>query len=241
MKRNNNLTISYVKLRQLIGVLGLIFPAVCFLAGFIFANLPLQRSISIYYHSNVRDIFTGFLVCVSAFLITYKGYLPVDNIVTSLCGSSCLGVAVFPCKGQYIWPRLTGIFLMDPAVSNKLHLICAGTFFFLLAVNAFFLFTKTDKKSAMTREKKKRNIVYRICGLAIFISLAALGILYVVFSEKDEVLIKYHITFWLETIMLIAFGASWLIKGETLLKDRLGQEKNKRRSKLMRRYAPFRR
>jgi hypothetical protein len=69
----------------------------------------------------------------------------------------------------------------------------------------------------MTTRKKQRNRVYRTCGIVIFVSIAGIPI-----AGLDG--IWEHIkflkpTFVLETIALVAFGISWLTKGEAILKD----------------------
>ena len=43
--------------------------------------------------------------------------------------------------------------------------ISAIIFFGLLAYNSFFLFTKSS--GVMTDKKKKRNIIYRVCGIGM--------------------------------------------------------------------------
>jgi hypothetical protein len=71
-----------------------------------------------------------------------------------------------------------------------------------------------DDRSA---EKKKRNVVYRVCGVAIliFIVLAAASNL---FPQPIQSELPWFFIF--EALAVIAFGISWLVKGETLLKDR---------------------
>jgi hypothetical protein len=48
-------------------------------------------------------------------------------------------------------------------------------------------------------------------------AMAAVGSLK--FPAVAEALPIPHLTYWMETVMLVAFGFSWLIKGETFLKD----------------------
>jgi hypothetical protein len=38
---------------------------------------------------------------------------------------------------------------------------------------------------------------------------------------NEDFYTKYDITFWMETIAVVAFGISWIIKGEMILKDKL--------------------
>jgi hypothetical protein len=88
-------------------------------------------------------------------------------------------------------------------VSNVIHTVSAIAFFVILAFNSIFQFTKTSGE--MTKNKKIRNIIYRICGvgmLSVFL-IYLIPIPYAAFPFKV----------WLiETIALTFFGISWLTK-----------------------------
>jgi len=216
-KKNPNPLISHVTLRMWIGILGILLPAVCGLGGWLRASLDLQQSISFYYHTNVRDYFVGILVVVSLFLITYKGYEVIDDIVSTITGIFGLGITIFPCLLAKEVKMPIGFFQLNPDISNILHIICSAFFFVLLAVNSLFLFTLTDKKKEMSNNKKKRNIVYIVCGILILISIIALGIILLIVNK--QIVEEKRIVFVFETIMVVSFGVSWLVKGETILRD----------------------
>ena len=63
--------------------------------------------------------------------------------------------------------------------------------------------------------KKKRNIIYIICGCVIL----AMMILLLIVMLVPSLIPFIGIVFVLESICLVAFGISWLVKGETLFKD----------------------
>lgn len=209
--------ISYKNLRTLIGILGMLLPAVCYFGGKIFAGLSLQRSISFYYHTNVRDAFVGLLVVVGMFMVTYKGYENIDNIVSHIIGAAALGIAIFPCLLSAAVTTPVGFFQINPKLSNIIHLSSASVFFFLLAINSIFLFTMTDPTKEMTPNKKRRNKIYVTCGVIILLSIAALIIIEQTMSEA--VIDRLSIVFWVEFVMLNAFGVSWLVKGEAIFGD----------------------
>jgi hypothetical protein len=71
----------------------------------------------------------------------------------------------------------------------------------LLAFNSFFLFTLGEDEP--TKEKKIRNLIYRICGIGMIGSF--LLMLMPHFFAR---------TFIVETIALTFFGISWLVKGQ---------------------------
>jgi hypothetical protein len=71
----------------------------------------------------------------------------------------------------------------------------------------------------MTTHKKQRNVVFIICGIVMFAALIALLIMRLIlggptFNSKP-------IVFILESVMLAAFGVSWLVKGETMWRDKI--------------------
>ena len=220
--RNRSVIISYISLRRLIGILGMLLPFICVLGGILFANISVRTSISSYYHTNMRDCFVGLLVGVSLFLLTYKGYERIDNIITGIIGIAGFGIAVFPCLNIIASTDPVGIFQISPFISNRIHLACAFTFFFLLAINSMFIFTLTkSEKIPKTRNKKIRNYIYISCGVVILLSLLILFIRSLVGAEVEN----SKILLIFETIMLLAFGISWLVKGETLFKDKIAGAK----------------
>ena len=215
--RNTSIIISYMKLRALIGILGMALPVLCFIWCCLFNNGMVADSISIHYYTNFRDIFVGILISVSVFLITYRGYTVLDNGITNIIGLFGLGIALFPCGNDLVHGPV-GIFLLDIAVSNVIHLVSASTFFTLLAVNSLFLFTKSNTPVQKGSKKWFRNLIYRLCGVMILVSLVAI-IPAMLFADTGYPGSDHGILI-LETIMLFSFGISWLVKGGTLLGDK---------------------
>jgi hypothetical protein len=89
-------------------------------------------------------------------------------------------------------------------VSGWLHNICAFGFFGLLAYNSLFLFTKSS--GTITENKKKRNVIFRVCGIGMVASFLAI-IPVSIFEWWGGVWI-------IETIALAFFGISWLTKAD---------------------------
>ncbi len=210
--------VSYITLRRLIGVLGMTLPLVCIAGGALFAGTPGQRSISYYYHTNMRDFLVGLLVTVSMFFITYRGYDRKDRLVTWIIGLAGLGLAFFPIRSVESPDAPAGIFLMDPASASVIHVTCAVVFFALLAFNSIFLFTLSGKGTTpRTKNKKIRNRIHLACGGAILASLAAIGVLWLARGETSMNQSRWVLA--LQTVMLLAFGISWLVKGKTVFRD----------------------
>lgn len=220
--RNRSIVLSYLAMRRFIGILGLALPAVCFLAA-VFPN-PADRiyydSISMYYYSSVHDVFTGIVITMGLFLITYHGHDYRDRIVTTFAGLAALGVALFPCRYP-LSETPQGLFQLPPELSDTVHLGNAGLFFFLLAMMSIFLFTKTKKgvKIPKGSAKARQNLVYRTTGILILVSI----LLVILFESlvmarvlDADAVRQSRVFFWLESFMLLNFGVSWIVKGDTL-------------------------
>jgi hypothetical protein len=212
----NDETSSFKNLYYLVGILGFSLPFLCLL-GLLITSTPLQPSISHCYYTNVQDVFIGIMIGVSMFLITYSGYQLIDDVITNAAGAVGIGLALCPCLKEIGTSNHVGYFYLDPNVSDVIHVICASLFFLLLAINSFFLFTKTKDKNNMTKEKIARNTIYKICGIVMFGLMVLLVIIKIIMGTNFD---KYPIAFTIESLMLFAFSFSWLVKGGMILKDK---------------------
>jgi hypothetical protein len=61
------------------------------------------------------------------------------------------------------------------------------------------------------------NFFYIACGIIMILCIAGIALGMMVFEKASE---AYHLVFWFESIALIAFGFSWVVKAEFLfMKD----------------------
>jgi len=218
LSRNQRIIISYLTMRRIIGVLGITLPIIVVVGGFIQNGFVVQGSISGYYYTNMRDFFVGLLCIVSLFLISYEGYEKIDNIIANLSGIFAFGMIIFP-TGMYSGKvEKVGIFLINDNISEYIHLVFGLLFFLALSYNSIFLFTKRQPGN-LTQRKKHRNSIYRICGIVMIVSIMCITI-YTLFY-RDTYLAKVYPVMILESVALIAFGISWLVKGNTFLKDQM--------------------
>jgi hypothetical protein len=102
-----------------------------------------------------------------------------------------------------------------PSWVGTIYYAFAASLFATLAVFSLVLFTKS--KGRMTAAKKKRNTIYRVCGVVMCLCMVLI-LLYRVFFLQTP-LRAYKPVFWLEATALWAFGMSWLTKGEFLFPD----------------------
>ena len=218
--------ISYYTMRRAIGILGISLPLILVAGSSLFGGCDkVQGSISTYYHTNMRNIFVGFNCAVALFLFAYRGHDWKDNITGYLGCIFVLGVAFLPCNiGTPDQVCLVPVSTQNPLV-GKLHNLSALLYFIILIVYSLFLFPKTHmdrvtgEKKFMGRQKKKRNVVYYICGSIMTTSLLLI-LFYMGFLEDLYPGLKgFNPIFWLESFVLLSFGISWLTKGQLILKD----------------------
>jgi hypothetical protein len=201
------LVASYLSLRRYIGILGLALPGVLFAGGLVLDD-GLQPSLSAYYHTGMRDVFVGTLCAIGVFLLSYRGYERNDRIAGNLACVFAVGVAICPVArdGAHGTPVWVG----------RAHFGFAAAFFLTLVYFSMFLFTRMAP--VPTPRKLVRNRVYRTCGiimLACVVLIAALEI-----AGADALMRRYRLVFAFETAAILAFGVSWLVKGEAILGDR---------------------
>ena len=187
--------INTVRLRLILGLLAILLPwIVALLVGYI------PASISATYYTNAGPVFMIILGACSVTLMSYKGYDWKDDLILTAAGICGIGICVFPCKVDYS-NVLVGPFLIPKEISSTIHLVFAVVFFALLSINSIFLFTKGSDNP--TPNKKKRNIIYIVCGIGM---LASFGLI---------LLPDFFIKTWLvETFALSFFGVSFLTKAD---------------------------
>ena len=216
----NELIISYLTLRKAIGFLGIFLPFGLLLGTCLFCKCTeYESSISHYYYTRMGDMLVGVVCALALFLFCYKGYERIDNIASTLAGVFALGIIIFPTSIDYnlVCNRICPEYISSDCI-GYVHFTSASLFFIPLALMSLLLFTKTSGN--MTEQKKIRNIVYRACGISILFFLAAIAIYVILLQKESPAIEAHHPVFWFETASLIAFGVSWLVKGEFLLKDK---------------------
>ena len=204
------LTYSYLALRKAVGWIGILLPFALMIGNFYFEGKTVRKSISHYYHSNVGDLFVGSLCALALFMFFYCGYDRKDNWAGHLAGLSALGVAFFPTTES--GPR-------EPV--GYAHLVFAAILFITLTIFSLFLFTKTHEDREPTPRKLIRNKIYIVCGLIMAGCLVSIVVYFLIIGMKES---DSSFVYWAETVALIAFGVSWLTKGETLFPDQADGE-----------------
>jgi hypothetical protein len=192
----------YLALRRAVGLIGILLPFILMFGNFfLFQGEIVLRSISSYYHSDMRNIFVGALCAMAIFLFFYSGYGKRDRWAGILAGFLSLGVAIFPTTltGPTIWIGIV-------------HYVCAGSLFLLLAWISLFHFPRKRSGSGTYVTDK----IQVLCGILIIACIFAI-VLYYAFFRTDGV--ETCFVFVAETVALVAFGVSWLTEGLDLKRE----------------------
>ncbi len=202
---------SYMGIRKSIGFLGAFLPVILWGGVWLLKGTGnVEPSISDYYHTIVGDVFVGVLCGVALFLFAYNGPDREDRIAGYLGCAFALGVAFFPTPS-----------LQDPDAYpywiGRVHFISAALFFGVLIYFSLVLFTRHGR--VMTERKKMRNTVYHICAYIMIGCVVGIALYFFWLEQKWPGLERYDPIFYLESFALIAFGISWLVKGELILQD----------------------
>ena len=214
---NSEMVVSYLTLRQMIGWIGLLMPIGVRLGALIFEGIHTTDSISAYYYTGMRDVFVSTLVLGGALLTCYRTPAWHDNVVAIVAGVSAIGIGLFPMSPTFAAEILQKYPEMGEAKCYIIrgllgfHFLFVGAFFSLSFYLVYFRFSAFTPQIP-TRQKVMRNKVYTLCGAAMFAAFITIGIL--AFMNKASSI------FWPESVAVIAFAAAWLVKGQTILKDR---------------------
>jgi hypothetical protein len=218
-QQTNYEVISYLQLRQFIGIIGFLLPFILTGGALLFGRCSeLQPSISHYYYSIMHIVFVCTLCVLGGFLITYKGKTNFENTVSNIAGVFAFGVAIFPTAFdgfngggsdcQFI--QLTTVSPIPPVI-GYLHFGFAALLFGCFVIFCMRIFQESDL-GIIDQKKIRRNKIYKTCGIIIIFSIVAMAGITICRRITHQAIFPYYI-FTFETTSLLAFGFSWLLKG----------------------------
>lgn len=239
-EQSNFLVVHFLTLRRAVGLIGIALPWALVLGENLRDVLApdasqarrqlIELSMSAYFHTGMRDVFVGSLCAIGVFLLCYKGYDRVEDNLANLAGVCAILIALFPTFQDSREATDTGVSAVDsatffsgpnapdPAIVGYLHFAAAAVFFAVLAYLSYFRFTRTDPAAAPTPRKIQRNRIYRVCGVIIVLCIAGIALGYWLLEPDQQRSTSF--LFWFEAIAVVAFGVSWLTKGEMIRPDR---------------------
>jgi amino acid transporter len=172
---------TYQTLRVVLVIIALAFPWVLWIGGrFVFDHIPLQASMSDYYHASTESIkdrnerkstgaapdplnsgrgvmrnwFAGVLFAIGGLLAVYKGFRPAEDLALNLAALFAVLTALVPNTWEGDGPPWHGIF--------------AVTFFVCIAYVC--IFTASATLSLVNEDRRKRlRRVYKTLGWAMVV------------------------------------------------------------------------
>jgi magnesium-transporting ATPase (P-type) len=236
---NSQMTITYMTMRKAIGWLGMLLPFILLFGNIIINQLDIlncewfikmcegysyaagesfKPSISDYYYTTVGELFTGTLCAVALFLFSYKGH-PLrpgdkglsDDFMADIAAASALGVVIFPTSTDGCITDNIRSFLSSNN-TGVIHFIFAALFFITLAMMSIINFRRSEDISRFG--KGRHHGFYKLCGIVMLACIALIFIYAKFLQNKFAWLDSIHPIFVLEAIALLAFGFSWLDKGQ---------------------------
>jgi hypothetical protein len=204
---------SYLLLRVMIGVIGIGLPfALVLIDGAWFGGSPFPRSsLSAYYYSGVRELFTGALCATGVFLVAYKvAEVNLDNTLSLLAGVAALGVALFPTDRPRSSVPLTP--LQDQLGETFVATVHYGSAVVFIVALGVISFCFGLREGARPRVEGRRSPAFWRAFHWACAGVIALALLFVLVTEvfsvgpRESLLIGEALSVW-------AFGVSWLWKG----------------------------
>jgi hypothetical protein len=196
---------TYFTLRVGIAVIAIAFPLLLWLGGRFYVGLPLQDSMSAYYHAAVdgrsmRNWFVGILFAVGVFLYLYKGFSNKENYALNVAGVMAIGVAVFPME----WA------CGEACSRYSVHGVCAVLFFVSIA---FVSVRCAADTLSLIQDEHLRTVFRRayktLAGLMLASPAIALVLNFILLQHRAAV-------FYVEAFGILAFAAYWLTKSREL-------------------------
>jgi len=197
-----HITASYTTLRIGMAALAITLPFLLWIVGHILADLPLQGSMSAYYHAGggaVRDVFVGSLFAIGVFLMLYKGFTDFENWALNLAGGFLLVVAVVPMA----WG------CGDTCPRFSWHGTAAVIFF--LSIAYVCIVRSSDTLGLMSDQARADYYrkAYKMMGWAMIAS-PAIAFALKLFLQPDPG--KGSVIFFIEAVGVVVFGSYWLLK-----------------------------
>lgn len=199
----DNSVISYRAIRQLVGILGMTLPFLCWgvnvfvnhfdlLSNPLFVDtnqtLPytpsinLKSSISHFYYTAAGPVFTGILITVAVFLFCYKGH-PLnlkDDQYAWLTDNRLTNFAALCALGVVTFPTGSDEKIKDnihifvsSSTAGYVHLGSAALFFMAIALMCIVNFRRHPNKIVINNAEGK---LYLVCGWGMLICMALLAV-----------------------------------------------------------------
>lgn len=186
---------EYTTLRLLLGLIAFCLPFAVSLA-----SSTRLYSISGAYYSEAKYLLLVMLVLVGIFLFAYSGHSVEESLASKVASIAVILLIVLP-------PDCTDC---STTITGQLHFIAGAVLFLILAYFCLVPFQK-DTHGA-TGKRRRRSLIYRICGWTMLACI--IGLFFANVFLSGTTINKYRLTYYGEAIALIAFGVAWIVSGK---------------------------
>ena len=199
-------TNAYAYLQKAVGLIAVTLPFVVAIGNDMSGGHGLKGSISAYYYTHLGNYFVGSLFALGVFFLSYN-YRPlpdyrVDNYLSNVAAAMAVGVALFPTSsdgaeatggGEREVMRLVRLRSAVPSALAGLRIAAPAA-------------SVAEEMRSFARPKSSTFA----CPFGVIITFAIVMILVTEIVKPSKSL---HALFWLESIAVVSFGISWLVKG----------------------------
>jgi hypothetical protein len=214
---------TYFALRVVISILPIALLLALYVGGYLLQGLPVQPSISAYYHSDVRDVFVGVLWAIGIGLVAYKGFSFREDFALNLGGVLACCIALFPMNPS----NALGCILPDCAggkcallsatydrtaqalIDSKLHFPFAISFYAVLGFVMIFCSYQTLHLVPFPR-RLFYLVAYPVLGMAFFSSMVAVFVILSFFPHNDPC--QDYRVIAVEVFGIVFFSIYWFVK-----------------------------
>ena len=218
---------TYKALRLGVAVIAFVFPLLLWIGGIFAAGLPLEGSMSAYYHAGngaMRNWFVGILFAVGTVLFVYQGFTRLEDYALNMAGALAWGVALFP----------TAAVTAPSTLISRLHGTCAILFFLCIAYVCVF---RARDTLSLIKDAGKRSayaLTYQLLGaVMVAFPIAAFFFLSVLGWNKSVI-------FVVEAAGVYSFASYWAVKSWEMSETSADRKAARGELKVQRQGAAFR-
>lgn len=190
-----------------LGVLGLLMPGMIWLGGLSIFDIPLQPSVSDYYHTPIGPFHVAALLAFAAYFAVRPWATRHGRIIGVLIGLFSAIAAIVPVPQCH---ETGGMIARAQDLSGLVHLTFAFLLLCTFAYLTLFCFGKPIG-TGNPADGNRRNL-HRLLGVIMLVCSVLIGKIGLSGDTCHSAVTANSDVFWLEAAALSAFWLSWIIE-----------------------------